>query len=155
VLVRPLTQTDVAAWVRMRMALWPDAAEPDLRHEAEAYSRGEGLLETVLVAERAGEIVGMVELSLRSYAEGCSTAPVPYVEGWYVDPGARRSGVGRALLAAVERWAYERGHSEIASDAAIDNQASEQAHRALGFEEVERVIHFRKRIGAEAGAAGS
>ena len=40
---------------------------------------------------------GFVELSLRAYAEGCQSDNVAYVEGWYVVPEARGSGVGRAL----------------------------------------------------------
>jgi aminoglycoside 6'-N-acetyltransferase I len=86
----------------------------------------------------------MLELSLRSVAEGCRTTPVPYVEGWYVVPEARRGGMGRELMAAAETWAGERGYTEIASAALIDNLLSERAHRALGFLEVERTIHFRK-----------
>ena len=47
-------------------------------------------------------------------------------------------------MAAAETWAGERGYTEIASAALIDNLLSERAHRALGFLEVERTIHFRK-----------
>ena len=35
-------------------------------------------------------------------ADGCTTHPVGYVEGWYVDPDVRRKGVGKALVAAAE-----------------------------------------------------
>ena len=87
-------------------------------------------------------------MSLRSIAEGCRTTPVPYVEGWYVMPEARRRGIGRELMGAAESWARERGDVEIASDALIDNLPSERAHRALGFVEVERAIHFRKDLQA-------
>jgi aminoglycoside 6'-N-acetyltransferase I len=69
---------------------------------------------------------------------------VPYVEGWYVVPEARRRGMGSGLMAAAETWARARGSAEIASDAVIGNLPSERAHRALGFVEVERAIHFRK-----------
>ena len=129
----------------MRAALWPDADERELTREAAAYLDGTPSLDAVLVAEApSGEPLGMLELSLRSVAEGCRSTPVPYVEGWYVVPEARRRGVGRSLLAAAEQWARDRGYAEIASDALIDNTASERAHLALGFEEVERAIHFRK-----------
>ncbi|MEM7023528.1 MAG: GNAT family N-acetyltransferase [Pseudomonadota bacterium] len=136
---------DVPVWCQLREALWPDLAQEDLVREAHAHARGEGLLELVMLAEaETGEILGMLELSLRSYAEGCHTTPVPYVEGWYVVPQARRLGVGRALVAAAEQWASAHGHFEIASDVTIGNKTSEQAHLKLGFEEVERAIHFRK-----------
>jgi aminoglycoside 6'-N-acetyltransferase I len=150
--VRRATPDDIGAWSAMRHALWPDAEAQTLRAEAEAYFRGEGLLRAVFVAgDPEGGLLGMLELSLRPYADGCISSPVPYVEGWYVAPDARRRGCGRALVAAAERWAIAQGHTEIASDALIGNRQSENAHKALGFGEVERVIHFRKALAAERG----
>jgi aminoglycoside 6'-N-acetyltransferase I len=147
--VRPIGPDDLEAWWRMRRALWPDAAPAELLEEAQAYFRNPSPLAAVFIAlGSAGEPLGMLELSLRSVAEGCRTTPVPYVEGWYVVPAARRHGVGRELMAAAEAWARERGHTELASDALIDNRPSERAHLALGFAEVERAIHFRKDLQA-------
>lgn len=74
------------------------------------------------------------------------TTPVAFLEGWYVDPDVRRRGLGAALLQAVEGWARARGLKELASDTTIDNAASLQAHLALGFDEVERQICFRKSL---------
>ena len=69
-----------------------------------------------------------------------------YVEGWFVVPDARRRGVGRALLAAAERWARAQGSRELASDTEADNEVSAAAHEALGFEEVGLVRCFRKKL---------
>jgi aminoglycoside 6'-N-acetyltransferase I len=147
--VRLIGRSDLEAWWRMRRALWPNAAPAELLEEAEAYFRRASPLQVVFVGiGPAGEPLGMLEMSMRSVAEGCRTTPVPYVEGWYVVPAARRRGVGRELMAAAETWARERGHTEIASDAVIGNRASEGAHLALGFVEVERAIHFRKDLQA-------
>lgn len=88
--------------------------------------------------------VGFVELSLRSYAEGCQSDNVAYVEGWYVVPEARGHGVGRALIEAAEDWARRQGSTELASDANLDNTASAAAHKALGFSEVGQLRCFRK-----------
>jgi len=138
----------------MRRALWPDADAPELRVEAEAFLAAASPLEAVLVGEdSAGEPSGMIELSVRSYAEGCRTAPVPYIEAWYVVPQARRRGLGRALVLAAEAWARGRGYREIASDTLLDNRVGERAHLALGFEEIERAIHFRKDLAAGTAAA--
>lgn len=38
------------------------------------------------------------------------------------------------------------GHSEIASDSDLDNADGIAAHRALGYEEVERVVCFRRSL---------
>jgi aminoglycoside 6'-N-acetyltransferase I len=101
----------------------------------------------VLVAVRGdGRLAGFAEIGARNYAEGCESTPVAYLESWYVDPDVRGSGVGRALVEAVADWARDRGFSELASDTEIDNDASQAAHRALGFEEVERQVCFRRRL---------
>ena len=51
------------------------------------------------------------------------------------------------IVRAVERWTVAQGASELASDALIDNFVSHRMHAALGFEETERVVAFRKRVG--------
>lgn len=105
--------------------------------------------EAVFVAVDAADpsvLRGFAEVSRRAYAEGCETSPVGFLEGWYVVPGARRRGVGRALVEAAERWARGKGCREFASDALADNEVSAAAHEALGFEEVEVIRCFRKEL---------
>jgi aminoglycoside 6'-N-acetyltransferase I len=75
---------------------------------------------------------------------GCETSPVAFLEGIYVEPWARRQGVAKELVAEVERWAFARGCQEFASDALLDDTDSHGMHVALGFEETERVVYFRK-----------
>src|SRR5688572_19214698 len=147
--VRPITKADAEAWLAMRMALWPDANEDELRLEVARYfvAHGEPLLpHCVFIAETEGKIVGMLELSLRPYVDGCDGSPVPFIEGWYVAEEARRSGIGGALVRAAEEWAIAQGYSEMASDALLDNDVGHWAHAALGFDEVERAVRFRKTL---------
>lgn len=130
----------------MRNALWPGS--PD-EHDAEIerfLSRDRAKGEVFLALGEEREAVGFLEARLRSHAEGCSDSPVPYVEGWWVDPDWRGRGVGAALMAALEAWARQRGFREIASDAESDNVGSQRAHRALGFEETDRIVCFRKTL---------
>lgn len=132
----------------MRVALWPEEPTADLARQGDAFLNGAGpetsVLSAVFVSEEApGELCGFVELFVRNYAEGCCGA-TPYVEGWYVDPAARGRGIGRALMDAAETWASGQGFVEIASDTPLQNAGSQEAHRALGFEEVERIVHLRK-----------
>ena len=53
-------------------------------------------------------------------------------------------GVGKALINMCEKWAKEHCCTEFASDCEVDNLASEQFHKAIGFKEVSRNIHFVK-----------
>lgn len=101
----------------------------------------------VFVAEREdGTLCGFVEVGERSYADGCESTPVAYIEALYVDPDMRRRGIARSLLAAAEAWGLSRGRSEIASDALLDNDASHAVHTNAGYEETDRVVQFRKRL---------
>lgn len=148
--IRPATRQDAAAWSALRAALWPEADAAELRTEVDAFFLGEippTLIAAVFLAESDnGTLIGMLELSLRPYADGCESSPVPFLEGWYVAPKSRRRGVGAALLKAGEEWAVAQGYAEMASDALLENTISERAHKALGFDEVERAIRFRKEL---------
>ena len=144
--VRPLRRGDEAEALRMRLALWPDHTGPEQRRDIDAHLTGRRD-SALLVAERADAgLCGFAEVGLRSHATDCAPGPlgVGFLEGWWVDPDRRRAGVGRALVEAAERWARERGCPDLGSDAALGNEVGRQAHLALGFEEVERVLQFRK-----------
>jgi aminoglycoside 6'-N-acetyltransferase I len=152
VMVRPLRVGEEAEALRMRRALWPHHGDPEHRRDIEAYLAGRADA-ALLVAERTdGGLCGFAELGLRAYADECravSGVGVGYLEGWWVDADCRRSGVGRALVDAGERWARERGCIDLGSDAVLGNELSRLAHLALGFEEVGRVMQFCKPLAPE------
>ncbi len=86
---------------------------------------------------------------MRSHADGCDESrPVGYVEGWFVVESVRRMGIGAALLKAAEDWARQQGCSEMASDAEMENEVSQSAHEALGFEVSGRSVNYRKMLGS-------
>jgi aminoglycoside 6'-N-acetyltransferase I len=144
--IRRATGDDRDEWLRMRSALWPDC--PRDRHLVEM---GEALADPaglpVFVAVRpTGGLGGFLEAGLRPWVSGCDSRPVGYLEGWYVDADLRRTGVGRRLVEAGEEWARSVGCREMASDCLIDNDVSFLAHLSIGYEEAERLIHFRKSL---------
>lgn len=145
--VAPAVAADATDWAAMRTALWPDGGDGE--HSAEIADLLADAGETInLIARDAdGRALGFAEASLRrDYVNGCDTSPVAFLEGIFVMPEARGQGVARALVAAVEAWGREQGCTEFASDAAPDNFASLDMHRALGFEETQRVVFFRKAL---------
>jgi aminoglycoside 6'-N-acetyltransferase I len=145
--IRPADPSDRGEWLRMRQALWPEGTVAEHAAEIDAFLRGSRSGEEVWVAELSrGELCGFLALAIRSHAEGCKPGNVPYIEGWWIEPGKRGYGIGGALVATVEAWAAANGYDEIASDTQLENAGGLAAHLALGFEEVERAIHFRKRI---------
>lgn len=146
-LVRHVAREDRAVWLQLRQALWPDEPGAHAR-EIEAFFAGtlRNPLAVLVAVADSGEILGFAELSIRSYAEDCATDRVAYLEGWYVDPHARRRGIGAALVSAAEEWGRSQGCSEFGSDALIDNEVSAAAHLALGFEESALIRCFRKNL---------
>lgn len=147
-----LHSNDYPEWLLMRHALWPDC--PEERHRLEMQGIESNSSENaVLVFDRSGGALGgFIEVSVRTTVDGAHSERTAYVEGWYVDGDLRGQGVGRQLMEAAEAWAVARGHTEIASDAEIDNLDSIQAHQALGFSETFRVVQFIKRIAAQSSA---
>lgn len=123
----------------MRDALWPGQTVDDMR---QWLARPDA---TVIVADRGhNRLGGFIELGERSIGESCETSPVGYVEGWWVDADLRGHGIGRELIEAGEQWARSRGYRELGSDTEPENTTSQAAHRRLGFEEVARLVVYRK-----------
>lgn len=89
--------------------------------------------------------IGLAEASVRTdYVNGTSSSPVAYLEGLYVRPEARASGVARQLVEAVSEWARSMGCTELASDTQLENLVSQAVHAKLGFVETERAVFFSK-----------
>lgn len=145
--VRIATCRDVEAWVGLRAQLWP--ATPVEEHRVEAASMldsspGESI---IYLDEADTGLRGFAEATLRrDFVNGCETSPVAFLEGIFVRSEDRGRGVGGGLVEAVRSWAREQGCSELASDANLGNTASHAFHRALGFDETERVVFFRMEI---------
>lgn len=144
--VRSVTAQDRDTWLSLRLGLWPDATVTEHQAAIEAFLAGTAPepLAVLLAIAPSGQAVGLAELSIRAYAEGCDSQRVAYLEGWYVVPEAQQQGVGRSLIEAAEAWGRSQGCTEFASDAEADNELSRQAHQATGFEEVGLIRCFRK-----------
>ena len=135
----------MTAWRQMRQALWPEMTEAENLHETEAMITATSRFFVRIAMNREDKPVGFVEATVRNdYVNGCATSPVVFLEGIYVEPEARRQGIARTLVGAVEEWGRKMDCREFASDALLENSDSHAMHRALGFEETERVVYFRK-----------
>ena len=145
-IVRPVEKSDWQEWLRMRRLLWPSTSVAEHENEMSAYfMRGEGFLSWV--AEKSDKrLIGFLEASIREVAEDCETRNVGYIEGWYVEPDFRRTGVGRVLVSHAAQWARAKGCKEMGSDCELENEICLKAHLGVGFEQTSRLIHFRKRL---------
>ncbi len=144
--VRALSESDLAEWLRLRLMLWDESSENDHRAEmVDIYQHSD--TQFVAVAEIKGDLLaGFLEASIRSHVEDCVTDNVGYLEGWFVEENYRRLGIGGGLVALAEDWARQKGCTEMASDAEINNVVSQLAHEKLGYSETSRLIHLKKKL---------
>ena len=143
--IRRATHEDKWSWLQLRQRLWPEAPIEYLSFDLD--EKLADLDYAVFVASGGDEgLVAFIETGLRNRAEGCETSPVGYIEAWFVDEPLRGQKLGRELILAAEGWARQKGCREMASDTWLENDASITAHLKLGYVEVERLVHFAKRL---------
>lgn len=118
--IRTVTARDVDAITDLGIQLGYDI---DPSSVEAALRQAMGPAATVLVAEAGGRVIGWVH----GYESVLLQHPHPFVEigGLVVDQEERNTGVGRALMQAIERWAESRGIAEIR---VRSNSVRHQAH---------------------------
>jgi GNAT superfamily N-acetyltransferase len=128
-------RADVDALVELLDQLFE--LEADFRPDEARQRRGLALMleeperRAVLVAERAGAVVGMVTAQLVvSTAEG---APSALVEDMVVDAPWRGLGAGRALLEGIEAWARARGATRLQLLADRENAPALAFYARMGW----------------------
>ena len=149
--IRLAQPSDRDQLMRFREALWPKTSSEEHARELTLILEGRPVVTMpliILVAEASDRILtGFLEIDLRSHADGCNPSrPVGYIEGWYVAESHRHTGIGRKLLAVAEDWARSQGCVEMASDTWVDNDVSQCVHEELGYEVVDRCVHYRKTL---------
>jgi ribosomal protein S18 acetylase RimI-like enzyme len=104
------------------------------------YLRGESC--AALVAD-VGRIVGVALVLLRSTPDHALFRQRSYavLDGIAVDPGSRRRGVGRQLVAGAQQWARARGADWLELNVYEFNRDAIAFYDALGFESMSRKMH--------------
>ncbi|MEQ8904660.1 aminoglycoside 6'-N-acetyltransferase [Ekhidna sp.] len=141
--IEEISKDNVSDLAQLVLFLWPEC------NYKEEFQNGLKILnsptETAFIAKNHGIYLGFIQLSLRyEFVEGTTTKPVLYMEGIYVDPSHRKEGIAKRLVEMAESWGKKRGCSEMASDTEITNKLSIDFHQSVGFDEVNRLVTFRK-----------
>jgi len=145
--IREAKREDIQDWARMRVALWPDSLDNHINEINEYFSGSSiDIVQSFVLENDEGSLIGFMELNIRNFAEGSRSPRLPYVEAWFVDRKFRGNGYGKSLMSMAERWAAEKGYSQLASDTEIGNQKSIVIHKKLGFKETERIVCFLKNL---------
>ena len=139
-------ENNIDELVELGLKLWPDNAYEDLKSEFQdsIVSSDEDMF---LYEDADRSLIGFIQLSIRThYVEGCESSPVAYLEGIFVEEDKRRSGIAQEMVKFAENWGKDRGCIELASDCELENSLSIDFHKAIGFEEVNRLVCFKKNI---------
>ena len=144
-MIRKAESKDLYTLSELACQLWPDHTVEEMRSEfADMIAKPDAAFFLAYADETA---VGFAQCQLRyDYVEGTDSSPVGYLEGIYVAEEYRKYGIARELLSACEGWAKEKGCTEFASDCELENTQSLQFHLNVGFEEVNRIICFTKKL---------
>lgn len=142
--IRKANEQDCAELVALMRQLWPDAPVAELKPEVRLGLRSGKM--HYFIAE-TDEPVGFCQLSFRhDYVPGTSTSPTAFIEGIYVVEAARQQDVATRLVEAASAFAQSQGCAELASDTEVENDGSQRFHERIGFQEVERTVHYVKKL---------
>lgn len=134
---------DAEALAGLAIQMWADHDREDLTEEFRRLVTNEEAVCFLKYVD--GKPIAFAQCQLRhDYVEGTASSPVGYLEGIFVAEGYRKQGFAAELLSECEKWAKDKGCREFASDCELDNAVSLRFHMALGFEETNRIICFRK-----------
>ena len=144
-MIKKAEKADSSVLAELALNMWQDHTPGELRDEFEALTEAD---DSVCFIKYVGEKpVGFAQCQLRrDYVEGTETSPVGYLEGIFVLEEHRLRGYAKELLCRCEKWAKEKHCSEFASDCELGNDSSLRFHMAMGFEEANRIICFKKDI---------
>lgn len=144
-MIKYAAKNDAGVLAELAIQMWNDSTVLDLEKEFEELLESDKAACFIKYIDDMA--VGFAQCQLRAdYVEGTETSPVGYLEGIFIVEAYREKGYAKELLGACEKWAKEHNCSEFASDCELDNTAGLGFHLAMGFEEANRIICFRKEI---------
>jgi predicted N-acetyltransferase YhbS len=95
----------------------------------------------ILVAETGGEVIGYLHLE---WYQLLYSDPMVNVMGIAVSAACRCQGVGKALLAAGEAWAREKGASAVRLVSGETRKGAHAFYQSMGYEGNKLQRNFKK-----------
>ena len=138
-------KVDFEIWSEVRAQLWPIQNPKEHLRELEIITKLMTYVGWVAFSNE-DKPLGLVEASLRPFANGCKDSPTVFLEGIWVNPGSQIQGTGSKLLKEVEAWAKKNHIYEMGSDVDLSNIKSQRIHNFWGFKETQKVIYYRREI---------
>lgn len=126
--VRSASADDLPAVQGLLIQLGYDLEPDDVRARLAAVLDATG--HAVLVSDRAGQVIALLHLYARPALE---KPPEVVVQALVVDARDRQGGVGKAMMAAAERWARDHGFHSVALTSHIKRACAHAFYAALGY----------------------
>ena len=144
-MIKKVIEKETAILASLAIQMWGNHTLEELESDfAEVLKNNDAVCFIKYVDETP---IGFAQCQLRhDYVEGTHSSPVGYLEGVFVEAEYQHKGYAKELVHEYELWAKSKGCTEFASDCELDNTNSFNFHMAIGFEEANRVICFRKEL---------
>ncbi|MDH3649272.1 MAG: GNAT family N-acetyltransferase [Saprospiraceae bacterium] len=144
--IQLLNSDNIPDLAHLMVALWPELSFTEAYKDCENKISTDGET-TFLALHSDSSYSGFITVSIRfEHVEGMHSSPIGYLEGIYVKPSFRQQGIGKLLLSHAENWCKQKGCHEMGSDAVLDNSTSHRFHNKAGFQEVNRLVCYRKEL---------
>lgn len=131
ILIRPINQQDKSRWLELFKAYieFYKSQLSDAQYELTWQRINSDFNMHGLLAEVDGHIVGLAHYIFRP--DTWEIEDFCYLEDLYVDPKARKVGIGRALIKAVEEIAVTKGSKRLYWTTAPDNSVARSLYEKL------------------------
>lgn len=131
ILIRPINQQDKSRWLELFKAYieFYKSQLSDAQYELTWQRINSDFNMHGLLAEVDGHIVGLAHYIFRP--DTWEIEDFCYLEDLYVDPKARKVGIGRALIKAVEEIAVAKGSKRLYWTTAPDNSVARSLYEKL------------------------
>ena len=143
--LKTIEREEFPLWKAMRQELYHSTGDPSPDEEMRNIHTSDDW-HCWFITDVDGEVIGLAEISIRNIVDGCLTSPVPYLEGLFIMPGHRALGLGTVVMQMLMDWAVGQGYQEFATDAELENNRAQKFYEKLAFEEVDRVVVYRRWI---------
>lgn len=134
--MRPARPSDNAALAELDAAAWtPESGFPSVMSRTApgraTFFTADSPPDAHLVAVLGRRVVGYIRLKVPTHLP--ENAHVIQIQGLGVDPGARRRGVGTALMTAAEQRGRDRGMRKLSLRVLSTNHEAIALYERLGF----------------------
>ena len=141
--IRKVEQSDFTEWLRLRKLLYSEYESKELMREIEAIYFDKSVVGELdyfvcVVESTESKLCGFCEISLRKTDPYSQDGPVGYVESLFVDPGFRRKGLARGMLAEGEKWVRSNNCSEFWVDTDEGYYEALHCYKRFGFNVVNK-----------------